>query len=168
MTKTLEERIQALEDIGAIKDLKARYLRACDSQRPDDVRDTLVPEGAIVAYEGFPEFSDRNGFVEVFKQMGCQPGIFDMHHAANPDITLTGADEATGKWALYFNNINLAQRSIMQMGVEYDDRYVRRDGRWWISETRTKRMSFLMQVVDEDGIPKVTVMGDPPEAFGDN
>lgn len=161
----LERRIQAPEDIAAIKDLKARYLRGCDLQQPEEVRDTLTPD-AVVAYEGFPEFTNRDAFVDVFTQMGCQPGIFDMHHGANPVITLAGDDRATGQWSLFFQNIHLANRTIIQMGVEYDDVYVRRDGRWWIAETRTRRTSFLMQTIGEDGVPRVGAFGEAPGAFG--
>src|ERR1700758_601102 len=138
----LERRLRALEDLSAIKDLKARYLRGCDQKQPEEVRDCLLPDGAVIAYEGFPEFTDRDSFVEAFRTMGCVDGVYDIHHGANPEIELTGPDSATGKWALFFQNINLAQRSVLQMGVEYDDDYVRRDGRWWIARTATKRTSF--------------------------
>lgn len=170
MTVTLEDierRLQTLEDINAIKELKARYLRACDRQKPDDVRECLLPTGAIIAYDGFPEFNDREPFVEIFAQMGCQPGIYDMHHATNAEITITGPDTATGKWALYFNNINVAQRTVMQMGLEYTDDYQRRDGRWWISATRTKRTSFFMESIAEDGTPTVLALGESAAAFGE-
>jgi len=162
---SLAARVQALEDTAAIRDLKARYLRGCDLQQPEEVRDTLLPE-AVVAYEGFPAFNSRDAFVEVFAQMGCQPGIFDIHHGANPVIALDGEDRATGQWSLFFQNINVANRTIIQMGVEYDDVYVRRDGRWWIAETRTRRTSFLMQTVDADGATKVAAFGEAPGAFG--
>jgi hypothetical protein len=162
----LERRVQTLEDIAAIKDLKARYLRACDTKQPDEVRDCLVVDGALVAYEGFPEFTDRDSFVETFRTMGCVPGVYDIHHGANPVITLEGDDRARGQWSLFFQNINLAQRSVLQMGVEYDDEYVRRDGRWWIASTRTRRTSFLMEAVGEDGTPKVVVLGESDAAFG--
>ena len=161
----LAARVQALEDMVAIRDLKARYLRGCDLQQPEDVRDTLLPD-AIVAYEGFPEFTSRDAFVDVFAQMGCQPGIFDMHHGANPVLTLDGSDRATGRWSLFFQNINVANRTVIQMGVEYDDVYVRRENRWWIAETRTKRTSFLMQTVEADGSTKVAAFGEAPGAFG--
>ncbi|WP_336951285.1 nuclear transport factor 2 family protein [Sphingobium aromaticivastans] len=163
----LEKRLQALEDINAIKELKARYLRACDLQQPDAVRDCLKPEGAVIAYEGFPPFHDRDSFVDVFRTMGCQSGIYDIHHGANPEISLTGPDSAAGKWSLYFQNINLAQRTVMQMGVEYDDDYVRQDGRWWIARTATKRTSCILQTVDEKGQVTLVSLGEPPAAFGE-
>jgi SnoaL-like domain len=170
MTPSLESlaaRIAALEDLEAIRQLKARYLRGCDLKQPDVVRDTLLPDGAVIAYDGFPAFSDREGFVEVFTAMGCQPGIHDMHHATNSEVVLTGPDSATGKWSLNFRSIIMAQRSVISMGVEYQDRYQRQDGRWWIAETRSIRTGCLIETIDEAGRPTVAVMGDPPAAYGE-
>lgn len=163
---TIEDRLQRLEDDRAIRDLKARYLRGCDKQEPEEVRDTLLPDSAVIAYEGFPAFSNRDDFVEVYSQMGCGPGIFDIHHGANGIIQFDTNTRASGKWSLYFNNINLAARTITQMGIEYDDIYVKQDGRWWISETRTHRTSCLIHSVDAAGNATVSVMGEAPENFG--
>lgn len=163
---TLEERLQRLEDDRAIRDLKARYLRACDTKDPAAVRDCLLPKGAVIAYDGFPAFADREAFVAVYAELGCAPGIFDIHHGANGVIAFDGADRATGQWSLLFHNINLASRTLTQMGVEYDDVYVRQDGRWWIAETRSRRLSCLIHTVDADGRPGVAVMGEAPETFG--
>ncbi|MEY3657384.1 MAG: hypothetical protein RL425_145 [Pseudomonadota bacterium] len=163
---TLEERLQRLEDDRAIRDLKARYLRACDTKDPDTVRDTLMPVGAVIAYEGFPPFNNREDFVAIYAQMGCAPGIYDMHHAANGIITFESATRAQGQWSLFFHNINLAGRTLTQMGVEYEDIYVKDAGRWWIAETRSRRTSCLIHSVDADGTAAVNVMGDPPAACG--
>ncbi len=164
---TIEERLQRLEDDRAIRDLKARYLRACDTKDPEGVRDTLLPDGAIIAYEGFPAFDGRDDFVAIYAQMGCASGIFDIHHGANGIISFESESRATGKWSLYFHNINLAAKSLTQMGVEYVDVYLKADGRWWIAETRTKRLSTLIHTVDEAGQATIAVMGDPPANFGE-
>ena len=163
----IHERLQRLEDDRAIRDLKARYLRACDMKDPDGVRDALLPDGAVIAYDGFPPFDNRDDFVAIYAQMGCAPGIFDIHHGANGIIVFERAERATGKWSLFFHNINLAAKSLTQMGVEYDDVYVKQGGRWWISETRTKRLSCLIHSVDGEGNATVTAMGDPPANFGE-
>lgn len=163
---TLEERLQRLEDDRAIRDLKARYLRACDTKDPDTVLDTLAPKGAVIAYEGFPPFDNREDFVAIYRQMGCTPDIFDIHHGANGIITFESATRARGQWSLYFHNINLAGRTLTQMGVEYDDVYVKDGDRWWIAETRSRRTSCLIHSVDEDGAGTVVAMGEPPAAFG--
>jgi hypothetical protein len=161
----LEERLQALEDLRAIKALKFRYLRACDRKLPDEVRDCLDPEGAIIAYEGFPRFEDREPFVQIFQQMGCKPNIIDMHHGENPEIVLEGADRATGVWDLFFQSIDTEVGTVLQMNCEYTDIYRRKNGRWWISETATKRTSFLMQKLGSDGVLQVAIMGEPPAAM---
>ena len=114
---TIEERLQRLEDDRAIRDLKARYLRACASQQTDIVRDCLLPD-AQIRFEGFPDFDNRDDFVAIYAQLGCVPGVFDIHHAANGIITFVSADHATGQWALTFHTINLAHRTLIQFGIE--------------------------------------------------
>jgi SnoaL-like domain len=163
----LASRLQRLEDDRAIRDLKARYLRCCDLRDPEGVRNTLKCDGAIIAYEGFPPFDNRDDFVDVFTQMGCQPGIFDIHHATNGVIAFESDTRATGLWSLHFQTIILANRSVTQMGVEYQDVYIREEGRWWIAETRTKRTLFLGQTVGEDGRTNVFALGEGPANFGD-
>lgn len=158
----LARRVRELEDERAIRELKARYLRACDLKDVEGVRATLLPHGAVIEFEGFPRFADRDEFVAVYRDMGCQPGIHDIHHGGNGVIAFDGDDAASGRWSLLFHNINLAARTLTQMGVEYEDRYVRRDGRWWIAETRSRRTSFLAQTVADDGTPTVVAMGEAP------
>ncbi|MEO6092158.1 MAG: nuclear transport factor 2 family protein [Novosphingobium sp.] len=164
--ESLAARVAALEDREAIRALKARYLRACDLKQPDVLRETLLPEGAVIAYEGFPAFTDREPFVATFTAMACNTEVFDLHHATNAEIDFSGPDEATGKWSLHFKTILLAQRTIITMGVEYTDRYVRRDGRWWIAETRTTRPFCLVEAVDEAGKPSYVAIGEAPASYG--
>ena len=162
----LEARLQRLEDDRAIRDLKARYLRACDTKDPNTVRETLLPLGAVIAYEGFPVFDNRDAFVDIYRELGCVPGVFDIHHAANGILRFESEVRATGRWSLFFHNINLASRTLTQMGVEYDDVYVKQEGRWYIAETRSRRVSCLIHAVNSEGRPSVVVMGDPPASFG--
>lgn len=163
---TLEERLQRLEDDRAIRDLKSRYLRACDSQDPGSVADCLLPD-VRVRFEGFPDFDRRDDFVAVYREFGSVQGIFDIHHAANGVITFPSPERATGQWALTFHNINLAQRTLTQFGIEYDDTYVKQDGRWWIAETASRKKSVLVQSVDEAGAIRVEAMGSDERPFGE-
>lgn len=160
----LAARITALEDKEAIRALKARYLRACDLKQPDVVRDCFAPGDIRIAYQNFPEFTDREGFVEIYRQMGCQPGVYDIHHATNAEIELTGPDSATGKWALNFRTILTGPRQIVRLAVEYEDVYAKRDGRWWIVETVSYVTSMLTEQVDEDGSVTVVALAEAPVA----
>jgi hypothetical protein len=163
----LEKRIQALEDVAAIKELKHRYLVACDRQKPDAVRDCFDPDGVVIAYDGFPPFTDREAFVKIFRDMGCKPTIVDMHHAHNPVITLTSPTTAKATWELFFSNIDMTARTQIQMACEYTDEYVKKNGKWLIKKTATTRSSFTMQKVSDDGVPTIVALGKPPAAqFG--
>lgn len=157
-------RLAALEDKEAIRALKATYLRACDLKQPDVVRECFAPGPIRIAYQNFPEFTDRDAFVDIFRAMGCQPGVFDLHHATNWDIALTGADTATGKWSLNFRTILVAPRQIVRLAVEYEDVYRKQDGRWWIVETVSMITSMLTDEISDDGSSKVLVFGAAPAA----
>lgn len=159
MTARLEDlaqRLAALEDKEAIRLLKSRYLRACDLKQVEAVRDCFAPGPIRIAYQNFPEFTDRDAFVAVYEQMACQGGVYDLHHATNWEITLTGADTATGLWSLNFRTILTGPRHVVRLVVEYEDQYARRDGRWWIVETVSRVTSMITEQVGEDG--SVTVL----------
>lgn len=167
MTISIEDlaaRLQALEDKEAIRLLKSRYLRACDLKQPDIVRDCFAPDGVHIAYQGFPLFTDRDAFVAVYEEMGCQPGVYDIHHATNWEIELTGADRATGLWSLNFRTILAGPRQITRLAVEYEDVYRRLQGRWWIEKSVSRVTSVLTEQINEDGSLTVLTSGEMPVA----
>jgi len=164
---TIEElatRLQALEDKEAIRLLKSRYLRACDLKQPDIITDCFSPNGVRIRYQGFPEYTERQDFVATYESMACQGGVYDIHHATNWDIELTGADEARGLWSLNFRTILTGPRQVTRLAVEYDDIYRRHDGRWWIYESVSRVTSVLSEQLNEDGSIKVMVAGEAPGA----
>ena len=161
----LQRRLQALEDLNAIKDLKGRYLRACDRKRPDEMRDCFVPQGVLIEADGFPSFHDREGWVQLFTELAVNnPNIMDMHHGQNPQIVLTGPDSASGVWDLHFSQINLKERTVVSMAGEYRDEYLRQEGRWLIKSSKFRQTAFQMRKVGEDGSETVLALGKPPSA----
>lgn len=154
----LEDRLDALEALNAIAVLKWRYLRACDSKDVEAVRDCFLVDAAI-DYEGFPLFAGRDAFVEVFRQLGCRPNIVDMHHGQNPVIELTGPAAARGDFDCYFFQIDTETQRLTQLAVSYEDAFVRRDGRWWIARSVSRRRSMLVQEVGPDDIVRVRLAG---------
>ena len=117
-----------------------------------------LPEMAIASVNGA---SNGNGSVN-----GNANGSGSLIGNVRP-ISIESEMRAKGQWSLFFHNINLAGRTLTQMGVEYDDIYVKQDGRWWIAETRSRRLSCLVHGVDDMGQSTVAVMGDPPAQFGE-
>src|SRR5882757_3876725 len=161
----LEQRLKTLEDINAIRELKARYLRACDRKQPDVMRDCFVEHGAVIEADNFPSFNDREGWVKIFTELAVNnPNVMDTHHGQNPQITLTGPDAASAVWDLQFTQINLKERTVVSMAGEYRDEYLRQGGRWCISSQKFRQTSFLMRIVTEDGEEKVLALGKPPAA----
>ena len=158
----LAARLQALEDKEAIRLLKSRYLRACDLKQVEAVRDCFLPGAVRIAYQGFPLFTDRDAFVAVYESMACQSGVYDIHHATNWDIELTGPNEARGLWSLNFRTILTGPRQVTRLAVEYDDRYRRAEGRWWIEQSTSRVTSALTEQLGEDGTVRVLVAGEAP------
>ncbi|QGP81109.1 nuclear transport factor 2 family protein [Sphingobium sp. CAP-1] len=165
MSASIEElaaRLQALEDKEAIRLLKSRYLRACDLKQPDIVRDCFLPGAVRIDYQGFPLYTDRDAFVATYESMACQGGVYDLHHAANWDITLVAPDAAKGLWSLNFRTILTGPRHVTRLSVEYEDVYRRQDGRWWIAESVSRVTSVLTEQIGEDGSVTVLASGGAP------
>lgn len=156
-----ERRLRALEDINAIKELKARYWRAVDFKRPDEVEACFLPD-AVIDYEGLPRYETRDDFLAIVRLGVARPAVFDVHHGLNPVIELTGADSARGVWDCLYHGIDAADRLITIQNGAYEDEYARREGRWFIKSTRMRRAAFLLQSVAEDGSIKVLALGEAP------
>ncbi len=157
-TRDLLRRIETLEHVAAIKELKSRYWSSLDAQRPDDVRDCFLPE-AVIDMEGVPRCDGRDAFITIIKEQGCRPGLCNMHHGHNARIALTGAASATGIWDSYFHGIDVGARTIIQLAGVYNDRYVFREGRWWIAEILFRQTSFMMEKIADDGSATVLALG---------
>lgn len=133
--QALAERVQRLEDEVAIKELKYRYLNACDEKEVDAINDCFAEGKIVINYANIGEFDNRDDFVALYTRMACVDNIFDMHHAQNPIITVTGPDTAIGKVALRFFNINTEAKTCAQMAGHYNDEYKKIDGQWRIVKT---------------------------------
>jgi hypothetical protein len=126
----LEKRIQRLEDIEAIRVLKASYFHACDRKDTDTIKQCFAEGSITIDYGAIGQFTRREDFLEVYKEMACHPHIVDMHHGQNAQIEWISPDEAQAKWDLYFYQIDTHTRSNTQLAGYYDDRYQKHNGRW--------------------------------------
>jgi hypothetical protein len=129
---TLEQRINRLEAIEAVKQLKARYFHACDTKQPDIVRACFASGEIDLRYGRIGNFTDREQMVAVFSELACQEHIVEMHHGQNPQVEVHDEDNATAIWGLYYYMIDTRRQSVTQLAGFYDDAYIRRDGEWRI------------------------------------
>lgn len=124
----LEKRIQTIEDIEAIKRLKARYCGYCDNGYDADALAALFTDDAIWDGGAFGRFEGRKAIHDFFAGVSkLLP--FAMHYVMNPLIEVEG-DRATGRWYL-FEPCTFAEGSQPVWGAAYyDDRYVKVGGAW--------------------------------------
>lgn len=165
--KTLEQRIQVLEDIEAIKQLKHRYFLCCDRKQPAAVRDCFVDGPMTIDYGRIGVFDNADAMVEVFAQLACQEHIVEMHHAQNPQIGLTSPTTAKATWGLYYYMINTDEDSVTQLGGYYDDEYVKVDGHWKISATRYAVTSTVLLSTASDSVRSIFAGRTAPTAIDD-
>lgn len=153
----LAQRTDVLEQIEAIKQLKHRYWRACDSKDPKTLRDCFIRSGAGLDYGRIGAFDDADPMVELFTRIALHKVdgkhvILDMHHGMHPDITLTGEHTATGRWSLRFRQVNLIDNTELVSLGEYDDEYVIEDGVWKMSRSHFTELWSITRPLPADSV----------------
>lgn len=132
---SLEQRIARLEALEAIRQLKHRYLNACDRKDVAVLRDCFATGPVLIDYGPLGTFRERDSFVALYQELACHARVIDLHHGANPELELLGDDQAEGRWALYYFNLDGQSGMTRQLGGFYQDRYRCIDGQWRIVAT---------------------------------
>jgi len=96
----LEQRVQALEDVNAIRHLKARYAAYCDDQYNPDGLAALFTEDAVWESQGLGRCEGREAIREFFRG-ASQLFTFAIHYSLNGQIDVQG-DTARAQWYLEF------------------------------------------------------------------
>jgi len=139
----LRRRVQRLEDIEAIRRLKARYLNACDAQDPESAKNCFAEGEVLIDMGHVGVFRNREEFAKLYRAAGCQPFILDMHHGANPEIEFTDDTHARALWALDYRNINTRDKTVTFVSLVYHDEYTKIAGEWRIGKSRSEFKTAL-------------------------
>ena len=124
----LEKRIARLEDIEAIKQLKALYCDICDdNHNPDRITKIFATDGI---WEG-GDFGKAQGHEAIPKLFeGFQKLIsFSQHNIFNPRIEVDG-DRARGVWYLVGPFTFRQDNGARWIACRYEDDYVKVNGEW--------------------------------------
>lgn len=165
---TLEQRVDRLESVNAIKALKHEYFRACDAKDPARVG-AVFTEDADVAFAGLGHWKSRQEFVDYYAGLALTKladgrwAFNEMHLGQHGDVTMVDDDTATGRWTLHFVRADLNEQPIQAdhgatgptftaLSLEYEDTYVRRDGRWWIRSCVSRPKAMIIQPLAEGAI----------------
>jgi hypothetical protein len=141
--QSLVERLERLEAIEAIRQLKARYLNACDQQDPQSVSRCFAEGDVLIDMGHLGVFHHRDEFVAMYQGYGCHEYILDMHHGANPEIEIVDASHARALWSLNYRNINTRDRTITFLSILYHDEYAKLCGEWKIVTCRVEYKTAL-------------------------
>lgn len=124
----LERRLTRMEDIEAIKQLKARYCEICDDDHNPDRMATLFVKDGIWEAEGFGKAQGPEGIRQLFQ--GFQKLIsFSQHMVMNPIIEINGSS-AKGTWYFLGPFTFRKQNEAKWQAVKYEDDYVKVNGEW--------------------------------------
>ncbi len=155
-------RLQRLEDIDAIRRLKARYLHACDRKQIEVIRDCFAPGSVSIDYGAIGCFNNREDFLRVYQEKACHPEVIDIHHGHNEQIEWLSLTEATATFDLFFHQMDTRSGMLVQLGGFYEDAFHKQDGRWKIVATKFIVTSTLVNSVGNGNITPVFQGVAPP------
>ena len=131
----LEKRIRIMEDIEAIKKLKAKYFRCVDQKLWEEM-ETVLTEDAVADYGmGIELLQGRKAIIEFLKKNLDRDSMISVHQGHNPEIEITSDTTATGVWVL---NDRLIIQTIATLNGwrYYEDEYVKVNGEWKKKSTK--------------------------------
>ena len=141
----LEQRITRLEDIEAIKQLKARYCEICDDMHNPERITSVFAEDAI--WES-PDFGKAQGHAEIKELFAnfAKMFSFSQHNIMNPIIEVDG-DRAKAMWYIMGPWTFTENDDEKWFALRYDDDYVKIDGEWKYQHLRV----VLRMTADRQG-----------------
>ena len=131
----LEKRIRVMEDIEAIKKLKAKYFRCVDKKLWDEMEEVWV-EDAVANYGmGIELLQGIKAIIEFLKKNLGRDSMISVHQGHNPEIEITSDTTARGVWVL---NDRLIIQTIATLNGwrYYEDEYVKVNGEWKKKSTK--------------------------------
>jgi SnoaL-like domain len=144
--ESLDTRLQYLEDIEAIKHLKARAGRLADQKytpdhhkRPQEEVDEIAwqqarlfaPDGEVMLGPG--KFA--RGHQALFENFRHRPWRFALHMYYCPIIDHHG-DRASGQWVFWCLATDETTNAPLHVAGYIQDEYVKLDGNWLFQSTR--------------------------------
>lgn len=132
----LEARITRLEDLEAIKQLKARYCEICDDDHNPDRITSLFTEDGIWEARGIGEAEGHAEIRQLFQRF--QQSIrFSQHMTMNPVIEVEG-DRARGTWYFFGPFTMEKHNQAMWQACRYHEVYRKVDGAWLFERLTVK------------------------------
>lgn len=133
--ETLAKRIQILEDIESIKDLKALYAEICDDNyNPKRMADLFTEDAIWDGGKHFGIYHGRDAIVKYFAGISDKI-VFARHYFVQPRLKVDGSDAASGRWYMWMVATFAGNKAVFFAGIE-DEVYQKVNGKWLFKELK--------------------------------
>jgi len=126
----LEDRITRIEDLEAIKRLKATYCAICDDGHDPDRIVQIFTEEGIWEIEGVGRAQGHAELRALFARFRNEVS-FSQHQVMNPIIEIDG-NRARGTWYFFAPFTFSENNQARWVAARYEDEYVKLNGDWKI------------------------------------
>jgi uncharacterized protein (TIGR02246 family) len=127
-----------VDDVEAIKQLKARYFRMMDTKDWDGMRQVFADDVLIDTTDsGGRVVRGADDFMAGLRDLLAD--VVTVHHGHMPEIELTSDTTATGIWAME-DRLRWPNGSELHGAGHYHETYEKVDGRWRIKQMTLTRL----------------------------
>ncbi len=130
--KEMQARIRVLEDIEAIKKLKARYLLYVDKKLWNEVANCFTENAILTMWQSRKEILEN---LPILLQH-----IITVHQGHHSDIEIISDTTAKAIWSMSDKLQNTLSGSTLQGYGFYEDEYVKENGQWKIKSSKITRI----------------------------
>jgi len=139
-SRETSEKPRALEEIEAIRKLKARYFRFLDTKLWDEMVGCFTADAVLAEHERNIFVEGGKPIVDFLKQGLGVDHIVTVHHGHNAEIEITSNTTARATWALNDYLLNRQNGKGTRGYGYYEDEYVKEKGEWKIKRTIVKHV----------------------------
>jgi len=127
-----------MDDVEAIKRLKARYFRTMDTKDWSGMREVFAEDVVVdTTQSGGGVITSADAFIAFLRE--TLDDVVTVHHGHMPEIELTSPTTATGIWAL--QDILKWPNGVELHGYgHYHETYVKTGDSWRIKSTKLTRL----------------------------
>ena len=142
--KDINQRIESIQAVTTIKNLKFKYWNACDLKKPDDILSCFCKDDVYIDFEDFGIFTSVQAMVKKYKHNSCHDHLIEQHAGKNEIINLLSTSEATGFWSLSYTLIDTIKNINLQITGTYEDIYIcNKSNDWLIKETVFRKKTSM-------------------------
>jgi hypothetical protein len=127
-----------MDDLEAIKQLKARYFRTMDTKQWDEMRQVFTDDVAVdTTASGGGAITGADDFMAFLRETLAD--VITVHHGHMPEIEITSPTTATGIWALQDLLVWPDGSRLLGFG-HYHETYEKAGEAWRIASTTLTRL----------------------------